>query len=99
MHCYSRQHILEPSEWLDRIPLAGRDEAHQYSGRSAAGVTPKKCPVISTDRDVPVCPLRSAIIDLQIAIFQEARQCIPLIQRVAHRLSGRALRQNLISNL
>src|SRR6266852_5925113 len=32
----------------------------------------------------------------QLAVFQKARQRLPLIQRIAHRRAGRTLRQNLL---
>jgi len=76
---YARQHIPEPGEWLDCIPLAHRDEAHQDGGRSAAGVAAEERPIAATNGDVPVSSLRSAIVDLQIAIFEETRERLPLI--------------------
>ena len=66
-----REHIPEPGERLDRIPLAHRDEAQQHGRCLAAVVAAEERPVASTNRDVPVSSLRSAIVDLQIAVFQK----------------------------
>jgi hypothetical protein len=46
---YARQYIPEPGERLDRIPLARRDEAHQYGRRPAAGIAAKKRPVAAAN--------------------------------------------------
>ena len=89
----ARQHIAEPGERLDRIAFARCDEAHQYGGRSTAGIPAKKCPVVTANRDVAVGPFRGAVVALQITFLQIARQRFPLVQRSNARPSCRALKR------
>ena len=81
----SREHIAEPGKWLDRVPLARRDEAQQHGRRLAAMVAAEERPVATPNRYAPVRSLGGAIVDLQIAVFQIAVQRLPLIQRVPNR--------------
>jgi hypothetical protein len=41
---------------------------------------------------------RSAIVDLQVAVCEEARQRVPLVQREAYSSGGWTLRQNLVAD-
>ena len=92
MRSDSREHIAEPTKRLDRVPLARRDEAQQRGRRLAAMVAAEKRPVAPPNRYASVGPLGGAIVDLQIAVFQEAVQRLPLIQRIPNRPGFGALR-------
>src|SRR5579863_4160308 len=63
--------------------------------RNTAAVAAEEGPVAAAQRDIAVGSFRGAVVNLQLAIFQKACQRLPLIQRIAHRGAGRALRQNL----
>ena len=67
----------------DAAPLARRNEAPQYRRRFAADIAPKERPVAAAQRDITVSPFRSAVVDLQLAVFEESRQRLPLIQPIA----------------
>jgi hypothetical protein len=56
---------------------------------------PKKCPVAAAQCDIAVGPFGGAVVNLQLAVLQKARERLPLIQRIAHRGAGRTLRQAL----
>ena len=88
----AREHVTEPGKRLDAAPLAGSNEAPQHRRRFAAAVAAKECPVGAAQGDIAISPFRSAVINLQLAVFQKARQRLPLIQCIAHRGTGRALR-------
>ena len=91
----AREHITEPGKRFDAAPLAGSDEASQHRCRVAAAVAAKEGPVATAQRDIAVGPFRGAVVNLQLAVFQKARQRLPLIQRIAHRSAGWTLWQNL----
>src|ERR1700676_5812939 len=92
----TREHIVEPVERLNATPLAGSDEASQHRRCLAAVVASEERPVAAAQRDIPVGSLGGAVVDLQLAVFQKARQRLPLIQRIAHRRARPALRQNFL---
>src|SRR5437868_5217978 len=94
-----RQYIAEPREGLHAAPLAGCDEAQQYSCRPSPAVTAEEGPVPASHRYAPIRPLTGAVVDLQIAILEKPRKRIPLIQRVTHRPRPWTLRQQFASNL
>src|SRR2546423_183439 len=93
-----RQYIAEPREGLHAAPLAGCDEAQQYSCRPSPAVAAEECPVATSHRYAPIRPLTSAVVDLQIAILKKPRQRVPLIQRVTYRARPWTLRQQLAPN-
>ena len=88
----AREHVAEPGKRLDAAPLAGSDGASQHRRRLAAPVAAKEGPVAPSQRDIAVGPSRGAVVNLQLAVFQKASQRLPLIQCIAHRGTGRALR-------
>ena len=69
----AREHVLEPGKRLDAAPFAGSDEASQHSRRLAAAVAAEKCPIAAAQRDIAVRPFRSAVVNLQLAVFKKAR--------------------------
>src|ERR1044071_465699 len=81
----AREDIAEPGERLDAGPFAGSDEASQHRRRPATAVAAEEGPVAAAQRDIAVGSFRGAVINLQLAVVQKARQCLPLIQRIAHR--------------
>ena len=89
----ARGDVAEPGERLDAGPLAGGDEAPQNRRRPATAVAAEEDPVAPAQGDIAVGPFRGAVINLQLAVVQKARQRLPLIQRIAHRGAGRTLRQ------
>src|SRR5579884_1696314 len=91
----AREHIVEPGKRLDATPLAGSDEASQHRRRLAAAVAAEEGPVAPAQRDIAIGSFRGPVVNLQLAVFQKARQRLPLIQRVAHCGAGGTLRQNL----
>ena len=95
----AREHMAKPGERLHRVPFAHGNEAQQHGRSLAAIVATEKRPVAAADGDVAVGPLGGAIVDLQIAVFEKALQSVPLIQRIAHGLCGRALGQNFVADL
>src|SRR5438874_1873706 len=91
----AREHVAEPGRRLDIAALAGGDEASQHRRGLSASVAPEKGPVAPAQRDVAIGPLRGTVVNFQLAVFEKARQRLPLIQRIAHRSAGWTLRQNL----
>src|ERR1700680_974898 len=90
----AREHIVKPGERLNAAPFAGSDKASQHCRRLAALVAAEEGPVTAAERDVPVGPFGSTVVDLQLAVVQEARQRFPLVQCIAHRRARWTLRQN-----
>ena len=89
----------KPGKRLDTAPLAGGNKASQHCRRLTAGVAAEEGPVATAQGDVAVGPFRGAVVDLQVAVSLKARKRLPLIQRIAHRCAGWALRQNLLLQL
>ncbi len=46
-------------------------------------------------RNVAIGAFRGAVVNLQFAVFEKARERLPLIQHIAHSGTGRTLRQHL----
>src|SRR6516164_1933271 len=68
----AREHVREPGERLDAAPIAGSNEAPQNRRRFAAAIAAKECPVAAAQRDIAIGPFRSAVINLQLAVFEKA---------------------------
>ena len=57
------QNVLEPSERIQSVPLAGCDEAPQHSSGMTAIVAAEERPVVAADCDTADCALRGVIVD------------------------------------
>jgi hypothetical protein len=75
----AREHIAEARKRLDTAPLAGGNETSQHRRRLAPAIAAKECLVAAAQRDIAVGPFRRAVVNLQLAVFQKARQRLPLI--------------------
>ena len=69
----AREHVSKPGKRLDATPLTGSDEASQHRCRLAAAIAAKECPVTAAQRDVAIGPFCSAVVNLQLAVFEKAR--------------------------
>jgi len=92
------EHVLEPGEWVHLRQFARGNETPQHRHRLAATIAAHEGPVAPAHRDAAQAPLGVIVVDGQVAIFQVARQRLPVLQRIGDRLAGFALRQHLFAN-
>ena len=85
------EHVLEPGEWVHLRQFARGNETPQHRHRLAATIAAHEGPVAPAHRDAAQAPLGVIVVDGQVAIFQVARQRLPVLQRIGDRLAGFAL--------
>ncbi len=77
----AREHVPEPGKGLDAATLAGSNETSQHRCRLATAVAAEEGPVAAAQRDVAIGAFGGAVVNLQFAVLDKARQRLPLIQR------------------
>ncbi len=82
----TREHVGEPSPWIDVVKLRGFDEGVDRSRAFATGVGTGEGPFVASDRDTAQRALGGIVREAEPAVVEEARERGPSIERVGDRL-------------
>ncbi len=78
---------------IDALPVAVADERVERGGTVSGGWIAHEQPVLLADRAGADRVFNEVVVDLHAAMAQEHAQLVPLVERIAQRLSRQALRQ------